>query len=73
MDANTYGLIVVALVQFATAWLVLQAKNDIRDTKDDIRKVEIATNSMKDALVLATAKASKAEGKEEQRLENAKK
>ena len=66
MDANTYGLIVVAVVQFATAWLVLQAKNDIR-------KVEIATNSMKDALVLATARASHAEGKEEQRQENAKK
>jgi hypothetical protein len=28
----------------------------------NVRKVEIATNSMKDALVASTAKASKAEG-----------
>jgi hypothetical protein len=66
MDAHTIGLIVLALVQLATAALVWINKHDIR-------KIEIATNSMKDALVAATAKASHAEGREEQRREHAKK
>ena len=42
-----------------------------RTTAADIAIVKHETNSMKDALVAATAKASKAEGKEEQRLETA--
>jgi len=38
-------------------------------TKKDIAKIEVATNSMKDALVASTAKASHAEGREEGRIE----
>jgi len=64
MDGNTIGLIIVAIINIGTA--ILTAMN-----RGDIRKIEIATNSMKEALVVSTAKASKAEGKEEQRLETA--
>lgn len=38
-------------------------------SKKDIRKIEVATNSMKDALVAATDKAAHAQGKEEGRIE----
>lgn len=61
-DASTWMLFLIAIVNMITASLVLMAKRDIN-------KIEIATNSMKDALVAATAKASKAEGKAEQRAE----
>jgi hypothetical protein len=64
MDGNTIGLIIIAIINIGTAILTAIAHKDIR-------KIEIATNSMKDALVVSTAKASKAEGKEEQRLETA--
>lgn len=42
-----------------------QLREDVTTTKDDIRKVEIATNSMKDALVAATAAANLAQGRAE--------
>lgn len=32
----------------------MEQKKDIADVKDDVRKIEVATNSMKDALVRAT-------------------
>ncbi len=38
--------------------------------KENIQKIEVATNSMKDQLVKATASASHAEGKAEGRAEN---
>ena len=61
IDLNIVMLVVVAVTNLITAALVLIAKSDIK-------KIELATNSMKDALVLATAKASLAEGKEAGRL-----
>lgn len=39
------------------------------EAASNIKKIEIATNSMKDALVASTAKASRAEGVEAGRLE----
>jgi threonine/homoserine/homoserine lactone efflux protein len=65
IDFNTVMLLLLALTNAGTAYLTYLAKRDIR-------KVEIATNSMQAALVASTAKASHAEGKEEQRLETAK-
>ena len=47
-DWNTLGLVLVALINFYGAYMA--------------RKTEKNTNSMKDALVAATAKASRAEG-----------
>ncbi len=38
---------------------------------DNVQKIELATNSMKDALVRATATASHLEGREEMRAETA--
>lgn len=54
-------LLIAALNAF-TAWTALR-------TKLDMHKVEIATNSMKDALVAATATAAHATGREEARIE----
>ena len=39
------------------------------ETAENVQKIEIATNSMKDALVKATATASHLEGREEMRAE----
>ena len=61
IEGNTWALLLVAGTNFLTAVLVLLAKRDIR-------KIEIATNSMKDALIVSTAKASLAEGKEAGRI-----
>ena len=54
-DFNTIGLIFVALCNLYVAYIS--------------RKTEKNTNSMKDALVASTAKASKAEGRQEERDE----
>lgn len=54
-DLNTWLTLAVAIFNAVTAVLVLLAKRDIK-------KIETATNSMKDALVETTAKAAKAEG-----------
>lgn len=55
IDLNTMMLLLIALTNLGTALMVWWGKQDIR-------KIELATNSMKDALVEATAKASQAEG-----------
>ena len=62
MDANTIGLIVVVVVQLINILVAWR-------TREDVHKIEVATNSMKDALIVSTAKASKAEGREEMRVE----
>ena len=64
IDGQTLLLLTIAVTNLVTGVLVLIAKRDIN-------KIEVATNSMKDALVVSTAKASKAEGKAEQRAETA--
>lgn len=70
MTPSEMTLLVVAALNAFTAWMtyrshneVISAKNAVLATQGDVRKIELATNSMKDALVLATAKASLAEGK----------
>lgn len=62
VSLSTFMLFTTAVLQAITAVLVLLAKRDIKT-------IEIATNSMKDALVAATAKASLAEGKVEGKAE----
>lgn len=57
---ETLALLTIAALNAYTAWLAYR-------TKQDMHKVEIATNSMKDALVASTAKASHAEGMADQR------
>ena len=42
---------------------IAAVKADVTETKIDLHKVEVSTNSMKDALIATTAKASLAEGK----------
>ena len=41
---------------------VIVVKDDVGKVKEDVHKVEVSTNSMKDALVKATADAAKMEG-----------
>ncbi len=55
--ANTVALIILALITWST--------------RTNIQKIETATNSMKDALVKATGEAQHAAGKEEGRVESA--
>lgn len=62
IDINTVVLLTIAITNLITGVLVLIAKRDIR-------RVEVATNSMKDDLIVSTAKASKAEGHAEGRAE----
>ena len=49
----------------------LAAATEVRAMSDNVQKIETATNSMKDALILATAASSKLEGREEMRIEQA--
>jgi hypothetical protein len=64
LDLNTVVLLIVAAMNL---YSVIIAKR----TNTNVALVEKATNSMKDALVAATATASHAEGREEGRTEAA--
>jgi len=59
---NNIILAVIALANLFTAFLAFKNHDQIKDARNDIATIEKATNSMKDALVLATGKASRAEG-----------
>lgn len=61
MDPNI-TLLGIAIMNAITAWLAYR-------THKLTKQVEIATNSMKDALVKATGEASHAAGREEARAE----
>lgn len=64
---NLVLVLLAALVNLATAYMVLQLRKVVLDAASNISKVELATNSMKDALVEAVSRASLAEGKEQGR------
>jgi hypothetical protein len=68
-EINTFVLLLVAALNAWTAWQLRHIERKVGQAADDIQRVETATNSMKDALVAATAKASHAEGVEQGRLE----
>lgn len=53
------------LVSTANAVAIVLASVKLNRTATNIQKIETATNSMKDALVASTAKASHAEGRAE--------
>lgn len=61
---NNTLLLAIASATAYNTYLTLQ-------TKEIALKTEVNTNSMKDALVLSTAKASRLEGRAEVRAENA--
>lgn len=62
MEMNTYALLGIAIMNAITAYMAYR-------TKQQADTIEKATNSMKDALVATTARASLAEGKEQGRIE----
>jgi len=59
---NTIAWLLIAACNLITAFLSFRTNQAAVSTQANMAKVEIATNSMKDALVTATAKASYAEG-----------
>ena len=69
IDLNTIGLLFIALFNVITAIIAWQSKRvseanglKLQKTQDNVTKIEIATNSMKDALVKATGEAAHAAG-----------
>ena len=64
IDPNV-TLLLIAVFQAITAFLAWRTHSAAKDTQTDVAIIEKATNSMKDRLVEATGKASRAEGKEE--------
>jgi len=62
VDINTIFLLAVAALNAFTAYWSHRAKKSIDMASKNIEVIEKATNSMKDALVASTAKASLAEG-----------
>jgi Mg-chelatase subunit ChlI len=61
-------------------WRMIQATREAREARrlqaaatatvaENVQKIELATNSMKDALVKSTAEASRLGGREEMRIE----
>jgi len=59
---NNIILAVVAISNMVTAFLAYKNHQAVQQVKTDIKTVELATNSMKDALVAATDAAARAEG-----------
>lgn len=67
---TTFNLVLIVLAAFVnlvTAYFVLELRKVVAAAADNILKVELATNSMKDALVEATARANLSEGREQGR------
>jgi hypothetical protein len=62
MDGNTIALVTIAALNALTAFFAYRTHQTSIDTNKNVKIVEKATNSMKDALVASTAKASHAEG-----------
>ena len=68
MNTNDIILLVIAAFNLLTAFLSWRTHVSSKATQADVKKVELATNSMKDALVLATGKAAHAAGLAEGKL-----
>lgn len=68
MDPNL-TLLGIAMLNAFTAVMAYLARRDAKETKVLAKQVEVATNSMKDALVRTTGEAAHAAGKEEGRIE----
>jgi hypothetical protein len=62
----------ISLVIAASATLITSLTSAILSLRNgfNIKKIEVATNSMKDALVMATAKASHLEGVAEEKAKH---
>lgn len=69
MEFNTIALLVIAIMNLGAGLLTWRSHQMTVENKRDIHKIEEATNSMKDALVASTAKASYSEGHEAGRIE----
>ena len=56
--------IALAVIDYRSKQRAKEAADKIESVSKNVQKIETATNSMKDALVLATDKAAEARGKE---------
>lgn len=64
---DTWVLLGAALINLITAFLTFKTHMRLINTDSNVLKIEKATNSMKDALVLATSLSSHAAGVTEER------
>ena len=69
MDKHDIALVLIAALNALTAYLALRTRQSQKAAETVITKLEKNTNSIKDALVASTAKASYAEGSEVARKE----
>lgn len=65
------GTMLTALTGIGAMLLTWRTHSTVRASADNIQKIETATNSMKDALVLATGKAEHAAGRAQGQAEGA--
>lgn len=71
MDAPWINNLILLLISVITAWTAYQTRQTklaAVETLDLSKKTELNTNSMKDALVKATAESSHAAGANEERI-----
>jgi hypothetical protein len=68
LDLNTLSLLGIAIFNAITGFLAWRIHLMTVITKRNVEVIEVATNSMKDALVAATGKAERAAGAEEERM-----
>ena len=66
---NTFGIVLAAFFTAYTAYTTTQTNKRTTEVLEVSKQTEKNTNSMKDALVLATSISSHAEGKEEGRIQ----
>lgn len=65
---DTWIILIASVTNFVTVGMVLVIKYDLVQMARNVLKIETATNSMKDALVVASEKAAHLEGREEGRI-----
>lgn len=69
MSSDTVLWLVIAALNAFTAWMAWNTRVSQKESSGDIKKIEVATNSMKDALVKATGDAALLTGIEQGRQE----
>lgn len=61
-------IITVSIIGHVVNWLNNRAlREEVKTVKDNVQKIEVATNSMKDALIISTEKEALARGGVEER------
>lgn len=72
-DYNTFMLLLIAIINAGSTFMIWWMKQDIRATKIAVMQTEVNTNSMREQLVQRTGEAERAAGRDEMRIEAEKK